>query len=114
VRPDILRAYLNYALLTEEEAKYNKIVFSYYYTGHDIESLKLVAQILPVKENNLDLLNYHYLNVMSFVFSQSMSNLTPEEKSWLKTYFVEGLAIGHPGIEESCNKALAQLEKSMP
>src|SRR5688500_999993 len=39
---NIVRAYLNYALVNEDESKQADLVRSYYYTGHTVDSLKLV------------------------------------------------------------------------
>jgi hypothetical protein len=110
---NVVRAYLNYVLINEGESKHADLVRSYYYTGHTIDSLKIVNQVVRFPEDDFDLLNYHYLNAMSFMFNPKSASLKPEEKFWLKSYFMKGITIGHPEISDSCHKALAQLGKMM-
>lgn len=53
IRRDILRSYLSFSLMNAADTdRRRKIVFSFYYVGHDVESLKIFRQMIPLTEES--------------------------------------------------------------
>jgi hypothetical protein len=106
---DITRTYLTYLLVTADKSHHKNIVSAFYYTGHNIESLRTVIQIVPWEENKSDLYKFVYSGAMSFVHHPRAKSLTEEEKAFLRDFFERGLTWGDESIVDSCKKALEKL-----
>ena len=108
---DIIRAYLNYALLTGNAEDVSGIVRAYYSTGYTVDSLKLVTQVVPFDDAHLELYAYVYGCVMSYTFSPRITNITENEILYLREFFSRGLSSTHESINEDSQKGLTQLDK---
>jgi hypothetical protein len=106
---DIMRAYLTFALVTEDESKQRAIIKAFYYTGLTVDTLKVITQHVPPEEDSLDLYVFICSDAMQFLYSERAATLSNGEKIYLRNFFEQGTRLAHPHIIDSCRKALAQL-----
>lgn len=105
----VLRAYLSFLLMARESRRYKDIIFSFISVGHTLTTLRLVLDVVPINEENLDLYDYTYTDAMEFLYSPRAATLTADDKTWLQEFFTRGLLLEYKRIPESCQKALKKL-----
>lgn len=105
----VLRGYLSFLMMMQESRRYKDIVFSFISIGHTMATLKLVLEIIPINDENLELYIYTYRDAAAFLHNPQGRNLTLEDNIWLQEFFTRGLLLENEPITESCQAALKKL-----
>jgi hypothetical protein len=109
--PEIMRAYLTLTLLTTDDLeKRRKVIFSFYYTGVRVDTLRIIRQVIPLDERNLDLYVMVFGNALGSLFNPKVAMLS-DDKLYLRDFFTMGLTLLDSQIVEYSQRALARLDE---
>lgn len=105
----LARNYLNYLVLISPKEASKIIIPAYYYTHHDIESLRLVFPFMS--DDDLNLSDKICTSAVMFLFSQSKPPLAQEDINFLISLFEKGLEMNLGSARMYYQESLAKLKE---
>jgi hypothetical protein len=104
------RSYLNYRLVSSSKDEAKIIIHSYYYTRHDIDSLRLISEAISYNDPNLSDDIYRY--GLDFVSNHAEQPILLKDFDFLVEFFHQGLTNESETIRNYCERALKKLKQS--
>jgi hypothetical protein len=106
---EFARSYLNYRLLNGPKDNARVIIPAYYYTRHDMDSLRLVSEFVSHDDPTLPEMIYGY--GVEFASSHAEKPMSSKDIDFLVEFFHKGLKSEDETVRVYCEQALKKLKQ---